>query len=176
MSLSMISNYGAKEANNTASVKEFFFGFPEQLWRTITLPTNGNVLVIAPNPNYMNLYIPGTIYVGNSVVTVSDKNMKTNIEEIEEQACNNILNLEAKKYKYLNEDDTQIHYGFIAQDVEKYYPNLVVNGVNEEAEQIKSVNYLEMIPLLVSKMQKMQNEIDKMQNEMELLKKQLEQK
>jgi hypothetical protein len=56
------------------------------------------------------------------------------------------------------------HYGFLAQDVEKLYPTLV----NDNVLGYKTVNYIEFIPLLVSKIQDMQNEIDKLKAELSI--------
>jgi hypothetical protein len=165
MSLSLIPNYGAKDANNTASVKTFNIGFPPQLWRPILLPSSSNIVVITPISGYSNLYIPGNIYVGDSIITISDISVKTNIEKIDDSDIDNIMKLEPKKYNLITNKD-KTHYGFIAQELEQIYPELVTNGIlstesNEEVS-IKSVNYLEMIPLLVNKIQKMQKEIDEL--------------
>lgn len=161
MSLSIIPNYGAKDANNTASVKNFVIGIPPQLWRVILLPGSSDIIVITPTIGYPNLYIPGNIYVGDSVITTSDISMKTNIENIDDNTIDNILKLQPKKYNLINNKE-KTHYGFIAQELEDLYPNLVTNSLNNEEESIKSVNYLEMIPLLVNKIQKMQKEIDEL--------------
>ena len=48
---------------------------------------------------------------------------------------------------------TPVDYGFIAQDVERVYPNLV--HTNRE-DGSKSVNYLGFIPLLVDKLNRVQ--------------------
>ena len=53
--------------------------------------------------------------------------------------------------------DKKEHYGFVAQDVEKVFPLLV--NYNESIE-CKTVNYIELIPLMINKMKKMQEEID----------------
>ncbi len=53
-----------------------------------------------------------------------------------------------------NNDD--IHYGFIAQDVEKVFPNLV----REDADGKKYVDYIGMIPLLLTEIQALNEEIE----------------
>ncbi|MEN9998635.1 MAG: hypothetical protein RI922_1625 [Bacteroidota bacterium] len=78
---------------------------------------------------------------------------------------------------------TGINYGFIAQEVEQILPNLVqekniphmgstVRGANEEqaAEQIKTVSYIEIVPILVEAIKEQQELIDEMKKEIELLK------
>jgi hypothetical protein len=59
-----------------------------------------------------------------------------------------------------------IHYGFIAQDFEKEYPELVTIKPDKTKQNIKAINYLEIIPLLVSKIQIMQKEIDELREEL----------
>jgi hypothetical protein len=49
-----------------------------------------------------------------------------------------------------------VRYGVIAQDIEIYFPELVSNNTGGH----KSVNYLELIPIMIVKMKKMQEEID----------------
>ena len=60
------------------------------------------------------------------------------------------------------------HYGLIAQEVEEQYPLLVSeidDVLDDDADtKIKTVNYMELIPLMISKMQKMQYEIDELKN------------
>ena len=52
------------------------------------------------------------------------------------------------------------HYGLIAQDVQRVLPELVY-----EREGCLSINYIEMIPLLIMKVQELSAEIEKLQQE-----------
>jgi hypothetical protein len=72
----------------------------------------------------------------------------------------NLVYLKGKQYTFINDPSKKIHYGYIAQDVEPIYPNLVIT--NEE--QIKSINYIELIPLLVEKINKLEVEIFNLKN------------
>jgi hypothetical protein len=71
----------------------------------------------------------------------SDINIKTNITKIDDE---NIVKLKPVKFNYKN--DENLKFGFIAQEVETVYPNLVsnING-------IKHVDYIQLIPLLLNK-------------------------
>jgi galactokinase/mevalonate kinase-like predicted kinase len=69
---------------------------------------------------------------------------------------NNLFNLNPVKYTFKTDTKKQIHYGFIAQEIEGVYPELVKIGDSGH----KTVNYVELIPLLVSQIQAMQKEID----------------
>jgi hypothetical protein len=157
-----LSNYGAKQANNTSYIKNFFVGFPTQLWTVGQLTTQNNVNVITPIQGYSNVYIPGTLYVGNSIVTTSDLSLKENITELTNINYDKIMELQPKQFTFINDTEQKKHYGFIAQELENIFPELVVPtiDINDTNNTIKSVNYLELLPLLVSKIQYMQKEID----------------
>ena len=97
--------------------------------------------------------------VDGSIVNPSDINLKDNIVEISSELTNNLINLKPVQYTY--KTDKKIHYGFIAQELETVLPELVVTKPDtSNSAQIKAINYLEIIPLLVGKLQKMQTEID----------------
>ena len=74
----------------------------------------------------------GSPYGNASEITVdtsvSDSRIKTNIENLNDSECLNIVeNIEPKKYNYkINPNGTKV-YGFIAQDVEQYLPYAVPN-------------------------------------------------
>ena len=58
------------------------------------------------------------------------------------------------------------HFGLIAQELEVVYPELV----NNSEFGFKTVNYIELIPILLSQMKNMQVEIDKLQEEIKGIK------
>jgi hypothetical protein len=60
----------------------------------------------------------------------------------------------------------KIHYGFIAQEFEEHFPELVVSKIDKHVANLKAINYLELVPLLVYQIQKMQKEIDELKNQM----------
>jgi hypothetical protein len=53
--------------------------------------------------------------------TGSDRRLKTNIEDMDSQ-LDNIMNLQPRKYNWIEDDNDDIHYGFIAQEVHTVYP------------------------------------------------------
>jgi hypothetical protein len=127
---------------------------------------SSTINTLTPSPsNYsvyisQNLYVDGTIY-GNLVGTVtapSDFRMKENITDLGLTIdVNKILDLKPKIYTYKN--DSQIHYGLIAQEMEQVFPDLVY-----EKNGTKSINYIELIPLLLLKIKDLQQQIDEWRN------------
>jgi len=141
-----MANYGARQPNNTAYIKQFVErGAPGDYW------TLSNILQPSLLVNVViqkDLTVAGNIY-GNLVVP-SDCNLKQNIEDLNLLDCENIMKIKPKQYSI----DNILHYGFIAQEVQEYFPR-VVNGGNT-----LSLNYIEMIPLLLHKIHDLQRQID----------------
>ncbi len=64
----------------------------------------------------------------------------------------------------------KLQYGFIAQEIEKVFPDLV----SEDASGYKTVNYIGVIPVLTNAIQEQQDEIKELKEENEELKSNLE--
>lgn len=66
--------------------------------------------------------------------------------------------------------DSNVHYGFIAQEVEKLYPNLV----RTDARGVKMVNYAGLLPLIIKNLQEIDKTIKEQENTIETLFRELE--
>ena len=119
--------------------------------------------------NVVDVLIPKDLIVQGSILNPSDLHLKENIELLSQDKSfdvNEVLKLWPVKYNYIQDANKKLHYGLIAQDVEEYFPELVHTTNRDETDkkstptQTKSVNYIELIPIMLCKMQKMQKEID----------------
>ena len=126
-----------------------------------------NNVTLIPAHNNANVYITNDLIVAGSLNNPSDIKLKENIISIDPDRINNIMKLIPKQYNYKKDANKKIHYGFIAQEMEELIPELVsiinVNeneNENETVEEIKTINYLELIPLLVMKIQELENKIN----------------
>jgi len=91
--------------------------------------------------------------------TPSDLRLKKNIVYITDKKWNNLHELNPVQYYYTHDiENKTLHFGFIAQEVEEFFPELV----HDNSYGYKTVNVIELIPLLVGKMNKMQAEIDEL--------------
>ena len=150
-----VANYGGKQPSNTQDIKQFVVGAGSYVvWIYKKLPTG--LQVITPADSKKSVYLNNDLYVNGSIYNSSDATLKENVVLLSEKNKDGLLKLTAVEYSFKADRAHQTHYGFIAQDVEKLYPELVKTS----AVGYKTVNYLEMIPMLVSKMQDMQREID----------------
>jgi hypothetical protein len=92
---------------------------------------------------------------------ISDVRMKKNINPISEQALLKIMQLKPVNYLMKEEaDNSKKHIGFISQDVEKLYPEVV-----QETNGIKTMNYSGLIPILTKGIQEQQQQIEILQKE-----------
>jgi hypothetical protein len=73
---------------------------------------------------FKDLIVDGTI-TANAYFTSSDFNLKSNIEDLDFSFNEKIMNLLPKQYTYKSDKDQKIHYGFIAQELEEKFPELV---------------------------------------------------
>lgn len=184
-----VSNYGGKTGSSSSSSKEFIdSGSENALWRQqLYRPTsNSAIATIAPaQPAVNNLYIPGNIYVGGELIHASDRALKTNLAPLADgNTVARLLHLAPKQYqrKLFSKDNviintdlnavgafataaTRIRYGFIAQEVESVFPELV----HEMPDGHKSVDYMSLIPVVVQTLQEQHATIQRLSEKIERL-------
>lgn len=101
----------------------------------------------------------------------SDERLKQNITEI--TSSGEIVNKLRPVSYFWNETgkkkggNTQLQYGLVAQEVEKILPNIV----STDNDGYKSVNYNELIPLLLQTVQEQGKKIEELQKAVQQLKK-----
>jgi len=150
------ANYSGK-SSHTGSAKHFVIGHHQQLWSASKINNEG---VLTPSGNIFNsVLIPKNLYVHGSIINTSDIYLKDNITDIDINDSNNLLNLIPRTYTLKSDSKKEQHFGFIAQEVEEVLPQLVHLKPDKQYPNIKAVNYLECIPLLVHQIQHMSKEI-----------------
>lgn len=93
-----------------------------------------------------------------SYSTVSDSTLKTNITPIEN--ASEILN-SINTYSYtMKRDENEVGYGVLAQELENILPALV-----DSAQGVRGVNYIGLIPFLISGFQEKDKALNDLQNE-----------
>jgi trimeric autotransporter adhesin len=132
-------------------------------------------------------YFNGNVKVIGSVSQTSDKNLKKNIVPLS-GALKKVMELQGISFEWKTESElasaglinrkgtkepdnksfnfpegTQL--GVIAQDVEKIVPELV----STEADGLKSVDYIKMIPLLIEAIKDQQKQIEELKNQVSKL-------
>jgi hypothetical protein len=93
--------------------------------------------------------------------TTSDLKFKSNVKNLSDnkrEHLDKLKRLIPKSYNFKNKKDTS--FGLIAQEVEKIYPSLVTTL----EDGTKSVNYTELIPLLLLHSNEMERKIEELKN------------
>ena len=139
--------------------------------------------------NYAGYFL-GNVYVSGTFTNPSDKTLKENIQNTPTVLAK-IKKIEVKDYNFKKDLSEKYGFprnqqsGFMAQDFETIFPNLVKDDVlhipakpeekqSEPDRNIKTINYIGMIPLLTKAIQEQQSLIEAQQEEMNQIKKQLE--
>ncbi len=163
-----VANYGGRQPDNTTYVKQFTSApstFANWIYKTM-----GGIKYITPATNN-SVYLPKDLFVVGSIINPSDLVLKENVNDLTDEFCDNILELKPKKYNFKSDEVKKERYGIIAQELEEYFPELIANtGIEDKdnnIQSIKSVNYLELIPIMIVKMKNMQKEIDELKIHLE---------
>lgn len=158
----MSSYEGSRQPDYLQNIKQFQTS-QQPINSTWTYNSSGQ---LTPSDQSKNVYIPNNLYTEKlyikGVYTESDFRLKHNIDTLDMTTFDPLFKLDPKQYTFISDKSNRLHYGLIAQDLEQYYPELV----DTSDENIKSVNYIELIPLLMGKMKKMQLEIDNLKDMM----------
>ena len=164
--MSKVANYNGRQSDNNQIVKVFSNNASDiVLWmyKKIT-----NAMFITPFDQNANIFIPKDLYVSGTLNSTSDALIKENIIPISHMDCDKLFDLRPKQYNFIDDEAKKKHYGLIAQEVEETYPLLVGEFENVDDENniftTKTVNYMELIPIMICKMQKMQDQIDELRN------------
>jgi hypothetical protein len=162
-------NYSGRQGDNTQNIKQFvtsLVGIVNCVYKTVDVSTTK---VITPYDQKNTVMIPKDLLVLGSINNPSDIILKDNIEPINLDDFNK---LNPVSFTFKDDEKNKKHFGFIAQELETVYPELVT----DTEIGIKAVNYIEMIPILLSQMKNMQVEIDKLKEKINELKDQKDQK
>lgn len=124
----------------------------------ITIHSNENVGIGTTSPGE-KLQVTGNITASGDVTSTSDVRVKTDIKPIT-GALDIVNKLEGKRFNKFNKPGI----GFIAQELEQYMPELV-HTANDEVGT-KSVNYANMVALLVEAIKEQQITINKLESKL----------
>lgn len=112
------------------------------------------------------------VYAQNGVIQTSDKNYKKDIEDIP-LGLDFVKKLKPRKYKWVDGKSGRYHYGLIAQELKdlldtenidtKEFAGYVDSAITESPEKpsIKSINYSELVPILIKAIQELNYKLDR---------------
>ena len=196
------SNYGFYGSSNVINITSSFFGYGitgnattassafiyGAYLRANTSSTTGmgtyGVYAQATAPtgasNVWAGYFQGDVYISGSLTVASDKKFKKNIKPLSNSTVSSkLMSLKPSSYSYKNTESLRfsegLQYGFLAQEVEEVFPDLVkdvaqpvYDGVDETGNpkivegkmlEFKSINYIGLIPILTKAMQEQETKL-----------------
>ena len=128
---------------------------------TGSLLTTDNI--ITSNNIYANnnCYITNSLYAG-SIGSLSDARIKTDLKEIK-NTLSKLNKISCYSYKRTDTGDNEI--GLVAQEVQKYFPELVKN--NEDLDLLH-INYGNMTAILVNSINELSKKIDNIERKINI--------
>lgn len=154
---SHVTDIGTTSATDPATIR---IGFDSLLYID---NANQRIGIRNSSPD-AELDVNGDIHYTGILVDVSDRNLKENIHSLTDET-QRIMNLTPVSYVMKEDPDQITEYGFIANDVERVYPELVF-----ESGQGKSLNYMGLIAPLTQVIQEKHYENKRLQEENERIK------
>jgi hypothetical protein len=137
---------------------------------------NTNTWSFEIGTNDLALYYNGTYKgawddVTGNYTASSDRRLKKDIKPMEEPILAKVLQLKPVHYNFLNADENaQQTMGFIAQDIQNYFPELVY----KEESGFLSLHYPDFGILSIKAIQEQQKIIEKQQQEIDFLKEEIQ--
>src|SRR5688572_7764236 len=120
------------------------------------------------------------VYLSDMPNGGSDIALKRNVRLLE-NVLNKVLALRPVTWRWKDDTDPRVNYGFIAQEVEKIMPDLVTEEAWKNGDQVKFLSTNGMVPYAIGAIKEQQKEIRKLlatlkkqQKEIDTLKRTLE--
>ncbi len=128
-----------------------------QFWNLYTSGANGN----------LEFWYKGAIKArissaNGSLITNSDLRLKENVRSLE-SVLPGVMQLRPKRYQFKADDDKQENIGFITQEVQSIFPELVYRGADSE---FQGLNYQEFSVVAIKAIQEQQVLIDNQRDEL----------
>ena len=117
--------------------------------------------------NAFEVLFDGTTTIAGDLNINSDARLKANIISLG-ATLSKLLQIDGKTYTMKKDANHKKKIGLLAQDIEKVFPELVT-----ETNDIKSVNYQGLVPVLINAMKEQQDEIINQKDEIDSYKTEL---
>ncbi|MEO8149552.1 MAG: tail fiber domain-containing protein [Bacteroidia bacterium] len=143
-------------------------GSNNHYWTFYTTDANDNLEL-----NYLGIAKANINGVSGAYTAVSDRRFKKDIEK-SDNVLDKLNKLELLKYHFNEQKSTdRKFYGMIAQDVEKFFPEVVFNNKPDSGESYYTMDYSAFGLIAIKGLQEMNVENTSLKNELSDLKKQL---
>ena len=112
----------------------------------------------------MTIEADGDVIVAGTITEQSMRELKTNISNIE-NVLPSVLQMQGVKYDWKDETKSQDrNYGFIAEDVDQIFPDLVSH---DDSGKPKAIAYTKMTAILLEAIKEQQNQINELKSKVD---------
>ena len=128
----------------------------------LKVATETSGIVVRIGHTTSEVYTGDNFTVNGNLTEVSQREMKTNIEPIE-NILPAVLQMQGVSFDWKKDKNEKNHYGFIAEDVEKILPNLVSH---DEEGKAQGIQYSKMTAVLLEAIKEQQIQIDELKSKL----------
>jgi archaellum component FlaC len=135
---------------------------------TMVFDTTLNSLSVRNNTAWVSVGAPTGFFAEAKIISPSDERLKKNIKSLDLDVFDVLDRLNPVSFEWKDQVKGNLgtQFGFVAQEVEKVLPNLVITSNDGR----KGVDEIEMIPILMDAIKKQQKQIAELQKKIEELK------
>jgi hypothetical protein len=145
---------GGSYGNNTANGAE-----------RMRIAANGNIGIGTTSTGTYKLNVSGNVNASGGYTQVSDMRMKTNIQNLS-YGLKELMALRPVSYNWKGTSNKGDQIGFIAQEVKKIVPEVVIG---DELIETIGIKYAELIPVLVNAIKEQQQQIEELKKRVQTL-------
>ncbi len=157
----LMPNQGLRIQNTSAT---------NRFWTLYTFSSNGALALYSGTGDGVSV---GNFNAGTGAYTAtSNRHLKTNISQLGSDILEKIALLKPSRYSYIRDPLNQMTIGFMAEDVQPLFPELV-DAVGENSENM-AINYAGFSVVAIKAIQQQQKQMEVLQTENEQLKKRLD--
>jgi len=156
--VSTIANYGGRIDTQQGNIKQFINSSSKNIAQWI-YKTYNKKIVQTPLNNTTTILINNDLIVTGTIYNPSDKKNKIKLLNEKSQLIEDFFTINPIIFNYTNDKKSKTHFGFLEEDIEQYFPELI-----DEFQSVKNINYQEIIPIMFSKIQHLQKQIDELKN------------
>ena len=121
---------------------------------------NGGVKIGGTGSTTYGLEVVGTIYASSQITGYSDERGKEDIETMHyDDIARKVLKLRPVTYKLKADENKETRLGFIAQEVQPLFPELV-GSHEKDGQEVLTLNTIDMAAPIVATIQRQQDELE----------------
>lgn len=175
-----LTNFGSTPNNTDATSTKFLEDYMNNYLTNVLDPryvnVTGDTMTGSLAMNGANITISGGNLVQSSgymstdqYLTISDKRLKKKIKDISQEKLNQLHQI--KTHEFVWKRENRKDYGFIAQEIEKIFPELVITN---PTTGFKAVQYVSLVPIMLEEVQQLRKENTALKEENAKMKRDIE--